>query len=65
MAPLQSFSVRYGLFKMPFECNDSPIPLQVVSFVARLLADEAESGWAGLYQIHLYNAADRIALKVA
>ena len=65
MEPLHSFSVRHGLFEMRFNCDESPIPWQAVSFVARLLADEAEIGWAGLYQIRLYNAADRIALRVA
>ena len=65
MEPLQSFSVRGGLFEMRFDCDESPIPWRVVSFVAGLLADEAEIGWAGLYQIRLYNAADRIALRVA
>ena len=64
MEPLHSFSVRHGLFEMRFNCDESPIPWQAVSFVARLLADEAEIGWAGLYQIRLYNAADRIALRV-
>ena len=65
MQPLHSFSVRHGLFEMRFDCDESPIPWRVVSFVVGLLADEAEIGWAGLYQIRLYNAADRVALRVA
>ena len=63
--PLHSFSVRHGLFEMRFDCDESPIPWQMVSFVARLLADEATVGWAGLYQIRLYNTIDRVALRVA
>ena len=63
--PLHSFSVRLGQFEMRFDCDESPIPWQAVSFVARLLADETEIGWAGLYRIRLYTAADRIARRVA
>ncbi|KAL8796196.1 MAG: hypothetical protein Q9195_001529 [Heterodermia aff. obscurata] len=65
MDPLHSFSVRIGLFEMRFDCDEAPIPWQMVSFVSRLLADEATIGWAGLYQIRLHNTIDRIALRVA
>ena len=65
LEPLHSFRVRLGLFEMRFDCDESPIPWPVILFVARLLADEAQIGWAGLYQIRLYNAADRLALRVA
>ena len=63
--PLHSFSVRRGRFELRFDCEESPIAWQMVSFVAGLMADEAEIGWAGMYQIRLYNPVSRVMLRVA
>lgn len=63
--PLHSFSVRRGRFELRFDCEESPIAWQMVSFVAGLMADEAENGWAGMYQIRLYNPVSRVMLRVA
>ena len=63
--PLHSFSVRRGRFELRFDCEESPIAWQMVSFVVGLMADEAQIGWAGMYQIRLYNPVSRAMLRVA
>ena len=62
---MRSFSFRYGLFEMRFDSEVAPIGWQAVLFIASLMADEAETGFAGLYQIRLYHAVGGITVRVA
>ena len=62
--PMQSFSFRYGLFELRFDSEDL-IGWEAVSFIASLMAESAESGFAGLYQIRLYHAVGGIMVRVA